>query len=106
MKKVDLINLENMKEAWYQKKWVTVCWHIMAWLIVFSLPYLLWLIYKENTPIREDPDGKGYFYLSLLTGFLWMGLFYLNAFVLIPKNNHNLLTKNKMWKFLKYTFIY
>lgn len=73
-----------MREAWYKRKWVIVCGHIIAWLIVFSLPYLVRSAYLANNPMKE-PDGNGFFYLNLFTGFLWVGLFYLNAFILIPK---------------------
>ncbi len=74
----------TMKAAWYKKKWIIICSHIIAWLIVFSLPYLLRQAYLSRNPTK-DIDENGFFYLSLITDVLWMGLFYLNAFILIPK---------------------
>jgi sensor histidine kinase YesM len=60
-----------------------VYWHISAWLVIFSLPYLLRLVYEENS--SKSPDNQAFLYLSLLTGLLWAAAFYLNAYLLIPK---------------------
>lgn len=72
-----------MNRKWMSKKWVQVLIHVLAWLIVFSLPYLLSSHYDENRP--KNPDSDGFFYLNTITGFFWVGVFYLNAFVLTPK---------------------
>ncbi len=70
------------KPAWYQKKWTTVLLHICAWLIIFSLPYLLSSHYDDKRP--ENPDSRGFFYLNTITGFFWVVVFYLNAYMLTP----------------------
>src|SRR3954467_4766565 len=68
-----------MKSTRIDRKWLTIILHVAAWLIVFSLPYLLRPPYD---PQRRQPDKEGFFYLTLITDLFWVGLFYLNAFVL------------------------
>ena len=65
------------------KKWSKLALHVIAWIIVFSLPYLLASHYNERRP--KNPDGTGFFYINTITGLFWIGLFYLNAFALIPR---------------------
>lgn len=57
--------------------------HTVAWLIVFSLPYLLVTQYDPNRP--RNPDNSGFFYLNSLTGLLWIGVFYVNAHLLTAR---------------------
>lgn len=64
------------------KRWKKVLIHIIAWLVVFSLPYLLRLY---DSRLRENPDATQFFYLNNLTSICWVIVFYLNAYVLIPK---------------------
>ena len=61
-------------------------WHVAAWLILFSLPYLLSLIYFDN-PIKNSGQ-RGFYLLGFYTGFLWAITFYLNAFYFLPKMVH------------------
>ena len=62
---------------------ISIGLHTGAWLIIFSLPFLLRLIYLDDTNrIREM---RGFLYLGLYTGFLWAITFYLNAFYFLPK---------------------
>lgn len=72
-----------MKFSWISARWVKVILHLAAWVVVFSLPYLLSPSYDQHH--QEDPDKQGYFYLNLFTGFFWVGVFYLNAYVLTPR---------------------
>ncbi|MES2649079.1 MAG: histidine kinase [Bacteroidota bacterium] len=64
----------------------TVLIHVAAWLVVFSLPYLLRFAYEESW--LKNPESKGFFYLSLFTGLLWVATFYLNAYLFFPKLLH------------------
>ncbi|MCW3108794.1 MAG: hypothetical protein JWQ09_3300 [Segetibacter sp.] len=57
--------------------------HVAAWLVVFSLPYLLRPPYDPQR--TKNPDAEGFVYLNLITDFFWVGLFYLNAFVLTQR---------------------
>ena len=72
-----------MKLTWTNNKWSKVILHVIAWIIIFSLSYLLASHYNERRP--KNPDSTGFFYLNTVTGLFWVGLFYLNAFALIPR---------------------
>lgn len=62
--------------------WSSILIHISAWLIVFSLPYLLRL---NDSRFREDPASFQFFLLNNLTSVCWVVTFYLNVHVLIPR---------------------
>ncbi|MCB0775175.1 MAG: histidine kinase [Chitinophagaceae bacterium] len=64
------------------KKWITVIFHMLAWMIVFVLPLLFRYFYDDGA--RHNPENNGFSYLQFLTGLLWVGTFYLNALVLSP----------------------
>ncbi|MEO8412494.1 MAG: histidine kinase [Ginsengibacter sp.] len=65
------------------KKWGLIFLHIAAWVIVFSLPYLLSSHYSVNRP--RNPDSEGFFYLNIITALFWIATFYLNMYVLTPR---------------------
>lgn len=71
-----------MKALQINKKLITAFLHILAWIAVFSLPYLL-RPYNPNNP--RNPDENNFFYLSFFTNILWIVLFYVNSFFLIRK---------------------
>ena len=71
-----------MKFSWTSTKWGKIFLHVAAWMIVFSLPYLLSPPYDPHRP--AEPDREGFFYVNIFTGFFWAGLFYLNAYILTP----------------------
>ena len=74
-----------MKPINFSNKQINTIAHIVIWVIVFSLPFIL---YKTNTrPRYEISDAEKYRfqYVAICTNFLWVGVFYLNALVLIPK---------------------
>ncbi len=72
-----------MKLAVLQTKWRRIAIHVVAWAIIFSLPYLLRPSYNQGT--AKLPSANGLFWLTFLTGFFWVGLFYVNASVLTPR---------------------
>jgi two-component system LytT family sensor kinase len=57
--------------------------HVLAWLIIFSIPYLLSSQYVENRP--KNPEEDAFYYLNTITDLFWIGVFYLNSFLLTPK---------------------
>ena len=85
-------NLLQMKTGWYSKKWKVVV-HGAAWILLFSLPYLLRPAFSnEHQPSRAThSDNK--FYFSLVMNLSWIALFYFNALFLIPR----LVYKKKYW---------
>ncbi len=71
-----------MKAIQINNKWFKIALHIASWIIVFSLPYLLRPSYDPQR--NADADRQGFYYLNLATDIFWVGLFYLNAYVLTP----------------------
>ena len=79
-----------MKFPFTKQTLLSIGLHCGAWLIIFSLPYLLRLIYLDD-PLN-NPEHRGFFYLGLYTGGLWAITFYLNAFYFLPK-----MVRRKHW---------
>lgn len=74
-----------MKKSWQAKKWIIVLLHIIAWALLFSLPYLLRPTYNPNQPLQKEPINPGVkFIIDRIYNLLLIGFFYLNAVVLIP----------------------
>jgi len=67
--------------AWYSKKWVNVLLHVAAWLLLFSLPFLLRPSMPNRPPEQHSIPGLLRY---ILNDLLYIGFFYLNAIVLIP----------------------
>ncbi|MDQ6812631.1 MAG: histidine kinase [Bacteroidota bacterium] len=76
------------------KKWLNVGLHVAAWLVIFSLPYLLRPPYDPQR--TQNTDAEGFFYLNLITNFFWVGVFYLNALVL----THRFIYHNKYFQYI------
>ena len=55
--------------------------HIIVWAIIFFLPYVFNTWDEKGETSSVDP----YRSIKTVTNFLWMGLFYLNAYILIPR---------------------
>jgi two-component system LytT family sensor kinase len=55
--------------------------HIIAWAVIFMLPYVFNTWDEKDEVYSVDP----YRSINTITNFLWMGLFYLNASVFIPR---------------------
>ena len=55
--------------------------HLVAWAIIFSLPY----IFSSEYSSAKDKDELAFQKLDTVTNFLWMGLFYLNVLILMPR---------------------
>lgn len=74
-----------MKTVNYSDTRVKTITHILVWVIVFSLPYIL---YKSNDrPPRTltEAEKTGFLYVNLISNVFWVGMFYLNAFILVPR---------------------
>lgn len=84
-----------MKTAWYAKKWIIVLMHTAAWILLFSLPYLLRPSYNNERPQNLAKNSDGNFYFSLVMDLSWIALFYFNALFLIPR----LIYKKRYWLF-------
>jgi two-component system LytT family sensor kinase len=74
-----------MKKAWYEKKWITLSLHVAAWVLLFSLPYLL-RPQNPNEPAHPQNPNETINNMIWWTGDLMLiGFFYLNAVLMIPR---------------------
>jgi len=75
-----------MKKAWYAKKWITILIHVVAWILLFSLPYLLRPSYNPNETKPPEPQNTNIlFIITRISDVLLITFFYLNAGILIPR---------------------
>jgi two-component system LytT family sensor kinase len=68
----------DRKEFFRKYKFVI---HFFLWAAIFLLPY----IFSSENQISRDADDIAFRNLNTATIFLWMGLFYGNAEILIPR---------------------
>lgn len=73
-----------MKMPWYNKKWTVWLIHIIIWVFLFSLPYLLRPSYNNN-PHPEQHHNSTFDIIYLISCLCWIVIFYVNAYVLIPR---------------------
>ena len=74
-----------MANTWYKRKWVIVALHTAVWILLFLFPILLQKSTQDTKNSGSKADNNLFIYLSIFTDLVWIGLFYFNAFVLIPK---------------------
>jgi len=85
-----------MKKAWYANKWVTILFHVVAWVLLFSLPVLLRPSHDPNeAKTAEQINTNATFIISRVSDALLIIFFYLNAGLLIPQ----LLYKRKFFMY-------
>ena len=70
-----------MKVNWQLNKKAILLLHAFAWAIIFMLPYVFNTWDEKDDASSVDP----YRTINTIDNFLWMGLFYLNASVFIPR---------------------
>lgn len=75
-----------MKISWLSKKWVNVALHVLFWLLLFSLPYFL-KPSENGSRLAHDrtPAYRDILFHLFFNCLTWVGLFYINAYFLIPK---------------------
>jgi two-component system, LytTR family, sensor kinase len=54
--------------------------HIIVWAILFSLPYIF-----SPPDAKNNPQQNAFRGFVTSSTFFWMGLFYLNAYILVPR---------------------
>jgi two-component system LytT family sensor kinase len=73
-----------MRSNWYTGKVIKVLTHAGIWIILLSLPYLL-DSHHGMEHHHDDRRDRDFFYLNFITNILWIGPFYLNAYLLTPR---------------------
>jgi two-component system LytT family sensor kinase len=74
-----------MRAFWYNRRLIRVLTHVAVWAIVLSLPYLLDSHHGEPHHGENDRFARAFFWLNFFTSLLWIGPFYLNAYLLTPR---------------------
>jgi two-component system, LytTR family, sensor kinase len=70
---------------WYARKWVTISLHSLFWILFFVSPYLLRISF-DHEPGFDPEKNKANIYLTFFLGnALRPIVFYLNAYLFIPK---------------------
>ncbi len=73
-----------MNSKWYSNRVVIIMLHVLCWILLFTLPYLLRPSF--NSPrelIEKNKENLGY--LVAINRIIWVGLFYLNAYFIVPQ---------------------
>lgn len=87
-----------MKAAWYSKKWVIVLLHVLSWFFIFALPFLI----RTNSNDQHKPGPEqGFLDFYIVSRFLWIGFFYLNAHLLYDK----FVNKKKFWIYIAFQLL-
>lgn len=77
------VHTAPVKITWYNKKWIVILLHVLAWIAIFSLPFLVRTSYDNG---RNKPGPQSDFLeFYVITRLFWIGFFYLNAFFLFPR---------------------
>ncbi len=63
---------------------MTIALHVLIWLMVFSIPYIFNDDVRRGSH-RHGSDDNPFLYLGTVLDLCWVGLFYFNAFVLLPR---------------------
>jgi two-component system LytT family sensor kinase len=75
-----------MKKVWYSKKWFIILLHVVVWVLLFSLPYLLRPPSNPNEPPHPEPQNPTVsFIIYRISDLMLIGFFYLNSLLLIPR---------------------
>ena len=72
--------------------------HTAAWILLFSLPFLLRRSDGNEKPQTSKEEVSALFVAInyVLSNFIWIGFFYLNAYLILPR----FIYKNKYWQYI------
>lgn len=74
-----------MKRFNLNNKWLQAILHVLVWSFIFALPYLAESGRNHPGPGNSSLHELEFFKLNLYGYFFWIGTFYLNSYVLIPR---------------------
>ncbi|MVT09027.1 sensor histidine kinase [Chitinophaga tropicalis] len=86
------ISQNDIRQAWYSRRWAQIVLHGVVWITLFSLPYLL-KPSPDAAHARPDPDEQRWHVHFIINAIFLTAFFYLNAEILIPR----LVYKKKYW---------
>jgi sensor histidine kinase YesM len=69
----------------FSKKWIKVTLHILVWVVLITLPYIINLNRSRPPHQLTRFQELQLLRLNFISYFYWIAIFYLNSFVLIPK---------------------
>ena len=72
-----------MKKSIKVKESSKLLMHIIAWAVIFMLPYIFTSAYYDEGK-NELHGNTTFLYLDTVTKIFWVGLFYLNTEILVP----------------------
>src|SRR5579864_1049475 len=68
-----------------KRNWITISLHILIWLMIFLTPYIFNRNPEKGSLNHEDADQNIFLLLNTVLNFIWVGIFYVNSGILIPK---------------------
>jgi two-component system LytT family sensor kinase len=83
-----------MHARWYNKKGLVIMLHASCWMLLFALPFLLRPSYNPSHKIAENRENFGYF--IAIKYLIWVGLFYFNAYVVVPR----IIYRKNLWGYI------
>ena len=84
-----------MRSKWYAHKGIMILLHVLCWGVLFALPYLLRPSFDASRKLT-DLNKENLNYLGLINRIIWVGLFYLNANIIVPR----VIYKKKFWYYI------
>lgn len=73
-----------MKPKWYTNKVLIIMLHVLCWVLLFTLPYLLRPSFNSPRELIEK-NKENLSYLVAINRIIWVGLFYLNTYFIVPQ---------------------
>lgn len=68
----------------FSKKWIKIALHILVWVVLITLPYIINVNRSRPPHPLSSYDEKQFLRLNFISYFYWIAIFYLNNKVLIP----------------------
>lgn len=68
----------------FSKKWVKITLHILVWVILITLPYIINANRSRPPHPLTSTEETQFLRLNFISYFYWIAIFYLNSQVLIP----------------------
>jgi two-component system, LytTR family, sensor kinase len=79
---------------WYNKKVLVVLLHVCCWILLMGLPFLL---RSDEGPRRRPEESTGNLnYLFVVKILVWVGIFYFNAYFIVPK----IFYRRRLWTYI------